>query len=187
MLVRVGRTLDVGSGWMVAFDVDGTPVAVANVNGRLLAFDDTCTRNGCSLATGDLDGATVTCPCHGSQFDVTSGAVLRGRRRRRFGRGPSRSTAKICSSRSERVSSAAGVTQTGRQAGIRLCDGRRTGSRIGRPSSRSTGRTGSYTSDVLLSRLKLNDLAGVVFRPKARVRPVPSYARSPVRERSGAP
>ena len=33
---------------------------------------------GCSLATGDLDGATVTCPCHGSQFDVTSGAVLRG-------------------------------------------------------------------------------------------------------------
>jgi nitrite reductase/ring-hydroxylating ferredoxin subunit len=25
-----------------------------------------------------LDGATVTCPCHGSQSDVTSGAVLRG-------------------------------------------------------------------------------------------------------------
>ncbi|MGH8542947.1 MAG: Rieske (2Fe-2S) protein [Gammaproteobacteria bacterium] len=23
-------------------------------------------------------GTTVTCPCHGSQFDVTSGAVLRG-------------------------------------------------------------------------------------------------------------
>jgi nitrite reductase/ring-hydroxylating ferredoxin subunit len=53
-------------------------VAVANVDGRLLAFDDTCTHRGCSLATGDLDGATVTCPCHGSQFDVASGAVLRG-------------------------------------------------------------------------------------------------------------
>jgi len=78
MLVRVGRTLDVGSGRMVAFDVDGTPVAVANVDGRLLTFDDTCTHRGCSLATGDLDGATVTSPCHGSQFDVTSGAVLPG-------------------------------------------------------------------------------------------------------------
>jgi len=27
---------------------------------------------------GKLDGMTVTCPCHGSQFDVTSGVVLRG-------------------------------------------------------------------------------------------------------------
>ena len=31
MLVRVGRTRDVASGGMVAFDVDGTPVAAANV------------------------------------------------------------------------------------------------------------------------------------------------------------
>src|SRR5262249_35609186 len=42
------------------------------------AFDDTCTHRGCSLASGKLDGTTVTCPCHGSQFDVTSGAVVRG-------------------------------------------------------------------------------------------------------------
>jgi nitrite reductase/ring-hydroxylating ferredoxin subunit len=33
---------------------------------------------GCSLANGELKGTTVTCACHGSQFDVTSGAVLRG-------------------------------------------------------------------------------------------------------------
>ena len=25
-----------------------------------------------------LDGTTVTCACHGSQLDVTSGAVIRG-------------------------------------------------------------------------------------------------------------
>ena len=30
------------------------------------------------LANGELDGTTVTCACHGSQFDVTSGAVVRG-------------------------------------------------------------------------------------------------------------
>ena len=33
---------------------------------------------GCSLAKGTLDGTTVTCGCHGSQFDVANGAVLRG-------------------------------------------------------------------------------------------------------------
>ena len=46
--------------------------------GHLYAFDDTCTHVGCSLANGELEGTTVTCACHGSQFDVTSGAVLRG-------------------------------------------------------------------------------------------------------------
>jgi nitrite reductase/ring-hydroxylating ferredoxin subunit len=44
----------------------------------MYAFDDTCTHMGCSLANGELEGTTVTCACHGSQFDVTSGAVLRG-------------------------------------------------------------------------------------------------------------
>jgi len=63
---------------MRAFDVAGTKMTVARANGHLYAFDDTCTHLGCSLAKGKLEGTTVTCPCHGSQFDVTSGAVLRG-------------------------------------------------------------------------------------------------------------
>jgi len=63
---------------MHVFDVEGTKVNVAGVGGQLHAFDDTCTHKACSLAKGKLDGTTVTCPCHGSQFDVTSGAVLRG-------------------------------------------------------------------------------------------------------------
>jgi nitrite reductase/ring-hydroxylating ferredoxin subunit len=63
---------------MRVFDVDGTSVNVANANGRLYAFDDACTHMGCSLADGRLAGTVVTCGCHGSQFDVTSGAVLRG-------------------------------------------------------------------------------------------------------------
>jgi 3-phenylpropionate/trans-cinnamate dioxygenase ferredoxin subunit len=67
---------------MRVFDVSGTKVTVAGSDGGLYAFDDTCTHAGCSLATGDLDGTTVTCPCHGSQFDITSGSVLRGPARR---------------------------------------------------------------------------------------------------------
>ena len=53
-------------------------VAIANVGGELHGFDDTCTHRGCSLAQGTLEGNVVTCPCHGSQFDVTTGAVVRG-------------------------------------------------------------------------------------------------------------
>jgi nitrite reductase/ring-hydroxylating ferredoxin subunit len=82
MLVRVGKSKDVATGQMRVFDVAGTKVTVASLDGHLYAFDDTCTHAGCSLAAGELDGTTVTCPCHDSQFDVTSGAVLRGPARR---------------------------------------------------------------------------------------------------------
>jgi 3-phenylpropionate/trans-cinnamate dioxygenase ferredoxin component len=78
MLARIGSLGDVVAGQMRVFDVAGTKVSVANANGHLYAFDDTCTHRGCSLAKGKLEGTTVTCPCHGSQFDVTTGAVLRG-------------------------------------------------------------------------------------------------------------
>ena len=63
---------------MRVFDVDGSKVNVSKTASGLRAFDDTCTHMGCSLANGELRGVTVTCACHGSQFDVTSGAVLRG-------------------------------------------------------------------------------------------------------------
>ncbi len=82
MLIRVGQPEDVAAGHMRVFEVAGTKVNVANAGGRLYAFDDTCTHTGCSLAMGELDGTTVTCACHGSQFDVTTGKVLAGPARR---------------------------------------------------------------------------------------------------------
>jgi nitrite reductase/ring-hydroxylating ferredoxin subunit len=76
--VNVARIDDLGEGHMRVFEVRGTGIAVANVDGTFYAFDDTCTHAGCSLAEGKLDGTTVICPCHGSVFDVRSGAVLKG-------------------------------------------------------------------------------------------------------------
>ncbi len=78
MLVRIGDVADVTDGQMRVFDVAGTNVNVAKAGGNLYAFDDTCTHAGCSLARGVLQGTIVTCACHGSQFDVTTGAVMRG-------------------------------------------------------------------------------------------------------------
>ena len=78
METRVGKGTDVAPGQMRRFQVERMAVTIANVAGRLYAFDDTCTHQGCSLAAGELEASTVTCPCHGSQFDVTSGEVLRG-------------------------------------------------------------------------------------------------------------
>ena len=74
----VTRADDLKEGDMRAFDVRGTKIAVASVAGEFYAFGDTCTHMQCSLAEGDLQETTVICPCHGSEFDVTSGEVLRG-------------------------------------------------------------------------------------------------------------
>ena len=74
--VVVGRADGLSESDLWAFDVQDTKIAVANVGGTFYAFGDTCTHMRCSLAEGDLEETTVTCPCHGSEFDVTSGEVL---------------------------------------------------------------------------------------------------------------
>jgi 3-phenylpropionate/trans-cinnamate dioxygenase ferredoxin subunit len=55
-------------------------ISVARVDGRLYAFDDicACAEEGCPLSGGLLTGTTIMCQCHGSRFDVTSGAVING-------------------------------------------------------------------------------------------------------------
>ena len=75
--VTIAKTSDIKPGELVAFDVEGVPIAIANADGRFFAIDDTCTHEQCSLAAeGTLEGTVVTCGCHGAQFDVTTGAVL---------------------------------------------------------------------------------------------------------------
>lgn len=76
--VKVAGATEIPEGELRAFDVGATRVAVANAGGALHAFGDTCTHLQCSLAEGRLEGTVVTCACHGSQFDVTTGEVLRG-------------------------------------------------------------------------------------------------------------
>ena len=77
-LTPVGKADDIPSGEMKQFQVGGEDVCVAHVEGAFYAFGDVCTHAQCSLAQGDLEGTTVTCACHGSQFDVTNGQVLNG-------------------------------------------------------------------------------------------------------------
>jgi uncharacterized protein YbjT (DUF2867 family)/nitrite reductase/ring-hydroxylating ferredoxin subunit len=52
--------------------------AVFNVGGSLCATQAKCTHRQGPLNEGKLDGSTVTCPLHGSQFNVCTGEVLRG-------------------------------------------------------------------------------------------------------------
>ena len=55
-------------------------ISIARVKNRLYAFDDlcTCSTQACPLSAGLLAGLTIMCQCHGSRFDVATGAVMNG-------------------------------------------------------------------------------------------------------------
>ena len=78
------RTLGPGDaipdGYVVPYYLDDRKirVSVARAGGRLYAFDDLCTHEACPLSAGLLTGTTIMCPCHGSRFDITTGAILNG-------------------------------------------------------------------------------------------------------------
>jgi 3-phenylpropionate/trans-cinnamate dioxygenase ferredoxin component len=67
---------------VVAYYLDDRKVriSIARVDGRLYAFDDlcTCADQACPLSGGLLTGTTIMCQCHGSRFEITTGAVING-------------------------------------------------------------------------------------------------------------
>jgi nitrite reductase/ring-hydroxylating ferredoxin subunit len=68
---------ELASGEKKSIAVGGKKLMIANIDGEFFAIDDACTHAGCSLGEeGTLDGSTITCGCHGGQFNVTTGKVI---------------------------------------------------------------------------------------------------------------
>jgi nitrite reductase/ring-hydroxylating ferredoxin subunit len=77
--IKVASTKDLAPGKMVGFESDGRPILVTNVDGKYYAIGNTCTHMKCNLSDGSLkEGGIVQCPCHGSNFDVKTGNVVKG-------------------------------------------------------------------------------------------------------------
>lgn len=77
LFVKVGTTADfegLKTGKLV--QAGGQSLAVFKVDGNYYAIENTCPHAGGPLAEGPLTGDVVTCPWHGSRFNVTTGAVL---------------------------------------------------------------------------------------------------------------
>ena len=64
-------------GTMKTLTVAGHEILLARVGDKYYAAGTRCTHMGGNLAQGKLEGTVVTCPRHGSQFDLESGVVVR--------------------------------------------------------------------------------------------------------------
>lgn len=72
----VGPLDMLADGQMQRVDVDGKVVLLARVQGTIYATQARCPHLRALLTRGTLEGAVVTCPAHGSRFDVTTGACI---------------------------------------------------------------------------------------------------------------
>ena len=75
---QIGLAKDVPPGTMKGFKAGETKVMIANIGGKFSAIGDRCPHRGCAISKGRLEGEVVTCPCHGSRFNVKTGAVVKG-------------------------------------------------------------------------------------------------------------
>jgi nitrite reductase/ring-hydroxylating ferredoxin subunit len=75
-LVHVADLHDIPPGRLGYAEVDGLPIAIANVGGTVYAFGDACRHEGGPLSAGALIGDTVTCPWHGWTYSVRTGKAI---------------------------------------------------------------------------------------------------------------
>ena len=78
MEIRAASKKDVSTGKMIGIENSGQKIVVANVSGAYYATGNICTHRGCKLSDGTLSEEKVQCPCHGSTFDIRTGAVIKG-------------------------------------------------------------------------------------------------------------
>jgi len=74
--LRAIKAAEVPPGTVRELQIDGKTVALANVEGKFYAIENTCLHRGGPLGQGVLEGKTVTCPWHGWEYDIVTGKTV---------------------------------------------------------------------------------------------------------------
>lgn len=73
----VGKTSEFSDGSKKKVTVEGQEIMVTRVGTNYYAVSNRCPHMGGDLSNGTLEGTVITCPRHGSQFDLRDGKNLR--------------------------------------------------------------------------------------------------------------
>ena len=74
--VEVAETGDVAPGEMLRVHAYGSWIVVVNVAGEYFAIADACSHESASLYKGALKDDCISCPLHGSRFNVRTGEPI---------------------------------------------------------------------------------------------------------------
>jgi len=71
--IKVTTVDKIPKGKKVKVGAKGVEIMLTNVDGKIYAIENICSHEECGLDEGDLEGFTITCPCHGAKYDVRNG------------------------------------------------------------------------------------------------------------------
>jgi len=74
---EVAKIEELKSGTMKTVIAGGREILLARVGDKYYATDNRCPHMKGDLSRGKLEGTVITCPLHGSQFDIGNGQVVR--------------------------------------------------------------------------------------------------------------
>lgn len=74
--VRAVSANELKPGHGIVAEVNGKSLAIFNIDGTFHAIDNTCLHRGGPLGEGEVEGAVVTCPWHGWQYNVATGVCV---------------------------------------------------------------------------------------------------------------
>jgi len=72
----IAKVTDAPPGSMIGAEVEGHRILLANVEGQFYVIGAVCNHRGGFLDRGKLEGSVVTCPLHGSKWDVRTGMLV---------------------------------------------------------------------------------------------------------------
>ena len=75
---RVAETSEIPTGKMKMVKIRDEEILIINLDNVFYAIANRCSHRGGDLSKGSLEGKILTCPVHGSRFDVTSGKNVLG-------------------------------------------------------------------------------------------------------------
>jgi len=74
--IPVLNDVDIAEGNLVAVYPLGINIVMARFKGIVYACEGRCFHMGCPLASGNLEGTILTCPCHDWRFNIQTGEFL---------------------------------------------------------------------------------------------------------------
>ncbi len=75
--IAVAKVFDIPPGKMIGIELDRQKMLLANVEGKIYAMRSICNHMAGPLEKGTLEGNVVTCPLHGSKWDVRTGNLVK--------------------------------------------------------------------------------------------------------------
>ncbi len=76
---KIAARGDIKDGAFTVVEVQGEEIVVTELEGDVVAFSNVCSHEDCTFifeGAGQLEGNEIFCDCHGSRFNILTGAVL---------------------------------------------------------------------------------------------------------------